>query len=84
MDTYNCIVVNNFKKIDTDAEMQVYSLILGIISELEQIMNKEDDRKLRSLIGYVISEVHQIRRNYEVNLKIMENKNGKSKCVGSL
>jgi len=72
MDTYNCIMVNNFKKIDTDAEMQAYGLILSIIDELEQIMNKEDDRKLRSLIGYVISEVHQIRRNYENCVSNME------------
>ena len=76
MDTYNCIVVDNFKKIDADAEMQAYSLILDIIGQLEQIMNKEDDRKLRSLIGYVISEVHQIRRNYENCVKNMEGKNG--------
>ncbi len=72
MATNKLIVVDNFKKIDADAEMQAYGLILGIIDELEQIMNKEDDRKLRSLIGYVISEVHQLRRNYENCVKNME------------
>lgn len=55
-----------------DAETQAYSLILDIIGELEQIMCSETDRKLRSLIGYVISEVHQIRRNYENCVKNME------------
>ncbi|QOP43633.1 hypothetical protein FJR45_06585 [Sulfurimonas sediminis] len=72
MDAYNCIVVDNFKKIEADAETQAYSLILGIIGELEQIMRSETDRKLKSLIGYVISEVHQIRRNYEDSIKDME------------
>jgi len=78
MATNKLIVVDNFKKIDADAETQTYRLILNIIDELEQIMNKEDDRKLRGLIGYVISEVHQMRRNYEDSIKIMEGKNGKS------
>ncbi len=78
MATNKLIVVDNFKKIEDDAETQAYSLILGIIGELEQIMNKEDDRKLRSLIGYVISEVHQMRRNYEDSIKVMEAENGKS------
>jgi len=78
MATNKLIVVDNFKKIDADAETQAYRLILNIIDELEQIMNKEDDRKLRGLIGYVISEVHQMRRNYEDSIKIMEGKNGKS------
>ena len=78
MDTYNCIVVDNFKKIDVDAETQAYRLILGIISELEQIMCSETDRKLRSLVSYVISEVHQMRRNYENSIKVMEGENGKS------
>jgi len=78
MATNKLIVVDNFKKIDRSAEYQAYSLILGIIDELEQIMCSETDRKLRSLVGYVISEVHQIRRNYEVNLKVMEAEYGKS------
>jgi hypothetical protein len=78
MATNKLIVVDNFKKIDRSAEKQAYNLILNIISDLEQIMNKEDDRKLRSLIGYVLSEVHQIRRNYEINLKVMEAEYGKS------
>ena len=78
MATNKLIVVDNFKKIDADAETQAYRLILNIIDKLEQIMNKEDDRKLRGLIGYVISEVHQMRRNYEDSIKIMEGKNGKS------
>jgi hypothetical protein len=78
MATNKLIVVDNFKKIDRSAEYQAYSLILDIIDELEQIMCSETDRKLRSLIGYVISEVHQIRRNYEINLKVMEAEYGKS------
>ena len=72
MATNKLIVVDNFKKIEDDAETQAYSLILGIIGELEQIMRGETDRKLRSLIGYVISEVHQIRRHYENCVKNME------------
>jgi len=72
MATNKLIVVDNFKKIEADAETQAYSLILGIIGELEQIMRSETDRKLRSLIGYVISEVHQMRRNYEDSIKVME------------
>ena len=72
MATNKLIVVDNFKKIEASAETQAYSLILDIIGELEQIKNKEDDRKLRSLIGYVISEVHQMRRNYENCVKNME------------
>jgi len=72
MVTNKLIVANNFKKIEASAETQAYSLILGIIDELEQIMCSETDRKLRSLIGYVLSEVHQIRRNYENSIKVME------------
>ena len=79
MATNKLIVVDNFKKIEADAETQAYSLILDIIGELEQIMNKEDDRKLRSLIGYFIGEVHQMRRNYEDSIKVMEGENGYKK-----